>query len=255
MSKRVIILSDPHCGATTGLHVRHCKYDNPFNKPRRIELQKVFWKTINKLKPFAHAIWVGDMTHGPDKGRQNDEIMINEPENQAKEAVKLIKGVGAPEGLIVMGSKWHVGDTANPLEKGIADKVGYEFHRVAERHTVNNLNFHVKHKVGGSNSHRTLGNALLNEWESIVLNHTRHGVPDELPDVILRGHRHVYHQRGDEVWQGFILPCLQTWGGNIGADMVATYFPTVGLTYMDIEKDGSYNWRVIIWGLASHQEQ
>jgi hypothetical protein len=249
--KRVLIMSDPHIGATTGLVPRQCDYDKPFHKPRRKELKSLFWDTVDSLGHIDHVISVGDSIHGPSKGTLNDEALVNEPANQADLAVELNKYIGADSGLLVHGTPWHVGDTAKPLEQEIADAVGYEFHKIAEQHEVNNLIFHVKHKVGGSNSPRTIGNALINEQEAIVQNHVRYDVPNILPNIILRGHRHVYTFRGNEQWVGFILPCLQAWGGNIAVQMTATYYPTVGIMFFDIEPDGAFDWRALIWKLKT----
>jgi hypothetical protein len=250
-NKRVLVMSDPHIGATTGLVPLKCDYDKPFHKDRREELKTLFWGTIDSLGKIDHCISVGDSIHGPSKGTLNDEALVNEPANQADLAVQLFKDIGADSGLLVHGTPWHVGDTARPIEHDIADAIGYEFHKIAEQHEFSNLIFHVKHKIGGSNSPRTIGNALVNEYEAILANHARYEVPNILPNIILRGHRHVYANRGNEQWQGFILPCLQTWGGNIAVQMTATYYPTVGLMFFDIEPDGCYRWEVDTWKLKT----
>ena len=252
--KRILVMSDPHIGATTGLVPKGCDYSKPFHKERRQELHNNFWRVIDELGHIDHVICVGDAIHGPSKGKLTDEILVNEPDNQAGLAVDLFDQIGADSGLLVHGTPWHVGDNATPIEQEIADTIGWEFHKIAEEHTVNNLIFHVKHKIGGSNSPRTLGNALVNEHEAIIQNHVRHSVPTVLPDVLLRGHRHVFHQRGDEDWIGFILPCLQAWGGNIAVQMTATYYPTVGLMWFDVREDGMYEWRVDVWKLKTHVE-
>lgn len=250
-TKRVLVISDTHCGATTGLTPINCDYDKPFHSARRLELKTRFWDTVDMLRPIHHVIGVGDVVHGPTKHQITDEILVNEPGNQAELVVDILNKIGAESGLLVHGTPWHVGDSVVPIEKEIADDVGYEFHKIAEQHEVNNLTFHVKHKIGGSNSPRTIGNTLINEHEAILQNHARYDVPNRLPDVILRGHRHVFHNRGDERWQGFILPCLQAWGGNIAVQMTATYYPTIGLMWFDIDKDGYYRWEVDTWHLKS----
>ena len=251
--KRVLVISDPHIGATTGLLSRNCDWDSPFHRPRRNELKTLFWDTVDSLGHIDHIISVGDTLHGPTKGKLTDEIMINEPMNQAEVVVDLFKDIGAETGLLVHGTPWHVGDNARPIEHQIADALGYEFHKIAEQHEINNLIFHVKHKVGGSNSPRTIGNALVNEYEAVLANHARYSVPSILPHILLRGHRHVYTDRGNEQWRGFILPCLQTWGGNIAVQMTATFYPTVGLMFFDIEPDGAFDWRVLTWKLKTQK--
>jgi hypothetical protein len=255
--KRVLVLSDPHTGASTGL--THPDYEvsgklKP-HKTRRTELWKSFKSSLKDLGKIDHVIGVGDLIHGPAKGKVTDEILANESNKQKEMIIRIFEEIGADTGLLIHGTPWHVDEKAIPIEQEIADSLGYEFHKIAEEHEVNKVLFHVKHKIGGSNDPRTLGNMLTKEYETVCLNHIRHGVPSRVPDIILRGHRHVFHQRGDEKWIGFILPCLQAWGGNVAVQLTTVYYPTVGFMWFDIYTNGDFTYGVNIFELKSQSER
>lgn len=252
---RILAVSDFHTGATTGLTPPDCNYDSPYHRTRRKELWKCFEKEIKRLQPIDVVIADGDLVHGPSKTTaRNEEILINELDNQA-DVVKIIfkDYIKAPKGVLTMGTNWHVGDNARPVEQRIAESLGYEFHKILEEYAVAGKRFHVKHKIGGSNDGRTLGNMLSKEYEHVLRNHERHGVPTNMPDVLLRAHRHVFHFRGNEMYASFILPCLQTWGGNVASELTSVEYPTVGIMWFDIE-GGHMTWNYKIWKLASHLE-
>lgn len=253
--KRVLVMSDTHTGATTGLLPKRCDYDKPLHRDRRIELKTRFWEDIEAFKPIDHIIMDGDLIYGPsERKRATDELLVVEPKNQAELVIDLINDIGVESGLIVHGTPWHVGESAIPIEKEIADTVGFEFHKTAEQHEYSNAIFHVKHKVGGSNAVNTFGNVLVNEYNAMLQNHERYDVPHKMPNIILRAHRHVFHFRGDERWSGFILPCLQAWGGVISVQMTATYYPTTGFMIFDIWQNGEFTWKANVWKMTSHKE-
>jgi len=252
--KRALVISDTHTGATTGLISPDCGYDSPYHNTRRKELWKCFDREVGRLGKIDYLINLGDAVHGPSKtAARNDEILINEIDNQALAFETILQRISAEKGVFVMGTGWHVGDTAKPVEQRLAEKYGYEFHKIVEEYNIDGVRFHLKHKIGGSNDPRTLGNVLAKEYNVVVANHARHGVPAHIPDIVLRAHRHVFHYRGDETYLSMITPCLQTWGGNIATELTSVFYPTTGLVFFDI-LDGHYTWEHRIWKLDSHQE-
>lgn len=252
--ERVLIIGDPHTGATTGLTPPTCEYDSPYHRTRRRELWGRFQNKVNELRPIHRVISLGDLVHGPSKtATRTEEALINEVDNQADVSRAIFEFIDAPKGVFVMGTAWHVGDHAQPVEQRIAESFGYGFHKVCEQFEITGVRFHLKHKISGSNNPRNLGNALQKEYNTISNNSRRHGVPEKMPHIMLRGHRHVFHYRGDETYFSAIVPCLQTWGGNLGAEMTSVWYPTVGLMWFDI-LDGKWSWDYEIWRLHSHLE-
>ena len=243
---RIVITSDWHCGAATGLTDMNMDYGKSELIPyqdRRQELWDQFTKVMLDYV-YADEMWVvGDVINGPFKGEAKRDNLNNVIDQQCAMAAHIFDWVrnhtDISKFMIVEGTEWHVGDGS--AERGIASRVG----AVATKGKIierDGYYIDVKHGIGGSNRPHLHGNMLLAEYEAAVSNANRHGT--KIPDLIIRAHRHVYDKRegicmkGDlkAFWVGVILPAMQAWGSDYAKRVNASTFPDVGLVVVDLKR-------------------
>jgi hypothetical protein len=250
-------MGDGHSGGTTGL--THPDYEvsdklKPHG-PRRRELWKRYATTIEAIKPIDFVIDTGDCVQGfPGRGKKNDELLSNELIIHAEMAIEARRIIDCPHGQIVHGTPSHVGDEAHPIEEYIADELGWNFNKICEDLTIRDTNFHIKHFIGGSNRSTTIGNMLKVVYTEIVNNHHAVGVPSQIPDIVIRGHRHIYTNEDYGYFRGIIAPCLQTWGASFAVKYEGRY-PTPGLMWFDIfNGKANYNDKKDLFKLENHRD-
>ena len=241
---RIIVTSDWHCGAATGLTNMDMDCGKSELVPyqdRREELWNIFTRVMLD-NAEADELWVvGDVINGPHRGEAKRDNLNNVIDQQCVMATYIFDWIRdhtkINKFLIVEGTEWHVGD--GTAERGIAQRVGAVATKgkIVERH---GMFIDVKHGIGGSNRPHLHGNSLLAEYEAAVSNANRHGT--KIPDVIIRAHRHVFDKRegicmrnGNKAfWVGVILPALQTWGSDYAKRVHASTFPDVGLVVLEV---------------------
>lgn len=246
---RTIALSDTHCGSLVGL--TPSEYTPPTSlypyRERRDELWDLFQENVAMLKPFDVALVVGDLVHGPTVPRKNHETITTDANTQKNIAIRVLEFIGAPKGVIVHGTPWHVGEEF--IEQEIADAMGYEFHKQIDDYPVDKVLFNLKHKVGGGSMPHTIGNTLNNEVMAALRNGHKYGI--QIADIFLRAHKHIFHERGGLGWAAYILPSLQAWGGLITVEMTAAEYPDMGFLVFDIYPDKEWSCEKVLFTLKS----
>lgn len=242
---RIVIMSDLHCGAATGLTNMEMDYSKSELLPyqdRREELWKMFTITMKEIGQFEELWVLGDIINGPVNGISKRDNLNNVTEQQTLMALDIFEWIreecNADHGVVIVeGTEWHVGDGG--AENDIANYFGTRSTKGTVI-TVGGVNIDIKHKIGGSNRPHLHGNMIVAEYEAAVSNANHHGT--KIPDLLIRAHRHLYDYKEGvclrngamRKWAGMILPSLQAWGSDYGKRVCASLFPDVGFVHVDI---------------------
>ena len=249
-TKRVVLTSDRHCGHLVGLTPPPWWFrdDSPHQK-KIFKIQKELWefyaKTIDKLKPIDVLIDVGDLIDGKGYRSGGSEQKTTDRLIQCEMAAYSIEYAKAPVVLLHYGTRYHVGQSedfevivANSLKECCCiEKVYIEGHSFA---IINNLQFDIKHKIGGSSIPHGRWTAIARDklwntvWNSRAEQQPKAG-------VMVRGHVHynVGCENPPEGWCAFTMPALQGYGSSYGVRECSGTVD-IGMVVIDIEPDGSY---------------
>lgn len=206
--KRVLVLSDLHCGASTGL-----------TPPgwQRTDLQGQLWglyaNWLEELGPFDILLVNGDAIDGAGERAGGTEQIITDRLEQCEIAAECLSIPLAKEIHLVAGTPYHTGN-AEDYEKIIADKLGGRFHSRGF-FNINGAEFNLKHKIGSSVLPHLRLTALAKE---ISLNRAWYLEGSEpKADVLIRSHVHYHEQIMHDGCLGFITAGLQSLGSKYGS--------------------------------------
>lgn len=240
--KRVVAISDLHCGHVAGLTPPGYQISAARSKTARavqFELWKFFSRTMENLQPIHALLCLGDCIDGKGLRSGGTEQLTLDIGEQCQMAVAAISEARAPKIVMVHGTPYHVGPDGDDYERYIADEVGATIggHEWAECHGIV---FDLKHKVGSSSIDHGRHTALAREktWNELWSN--RNGAPRA--DILLRGHVHYFRYCGGPGWLGMTMPALQGFGSKYGVRQCSGIVD-VGLVSFDIYPDGRYTWQ------------
>lgn len=247
MSKRVVAISDLHCGHFVGL-TPPIWWSNQDRFPELGSIQRAMWTwyetTIAAMQPIDALLVLGDCIDGKGSRSGGTELIVTDLSEQCEMASYAIKSVGSPVTIMVYGTPYHASPYGEDYEKSIADDVGacISGHKWA---AGNGVIFDLKHKVGGSAIPHGRYTAIAREklwgvlWDA-------HGQGYD-SDIILRGHVHYYaevggfRRKGGKMrrWIGRTMPALQGPGSKYGVKECSGTVD-VGLLEINIEDNGDY---------------
>lgn len=235
MSKRVVIISDLHCGHYSGLTPEEYHSMLIYKDTEKIW----FWykEEIEKLKPIDVLFVNGDAIEGKGERSGGTELISSARDVQCKMAEKCIQVVEAKHIHMIRGTPYHTGKDED-WENIIADKLNC---KIGDHDwpKINGLVFDLKHKAPSSNMPYGRGSgvsrdALWNEIWSI-----RKGQP--LADVYIRSHVHYFSHSGDYRKLIITTPALQGFGSKFGKKE-CTGMVDIGFIHFDIEDKENYSW-------------
>lgn len=231
MHKRILVLSDLHCGALTGL--------TPPSKQTTI-LQGTLWNLfrswLDEFKPFNILFVNGDAIDGTGDRWSGSEQITTDRIKQCDIAVECLQGI-ADDVHLIAGTPYHTGN-GEDFEKVIADKLGGQFHSRGF-FNINGREFNLKHKIGASSVPHGRLTPLARE---ILQNREWHLEGTEpLADVLIRSHVHYYEQVEHSGTLGFITAGLQALGSKYGARQCGgvVHF---GILVIDVSSEGEISW-------------
>lgn len=247
--RRVLLISDTHCGHLTGLTPPYWnEQSKPFYEFRK-ESWLWFYNICEQFKPFDYLVFNGDAIDGKQHKQGGRELLTTDRLEQARMAVEVINTVNPKKTLLIRGSKYHVGSDED-FEEIIAERTGTKIYNHVHADLGGKI-FDIRHKIGRSGtpygrltplSKQITWNRLKAEKDSSVA-----------ADIIVRSHVH-YHVSIEESGRlAMTLPALQ-WVSNYGqleCDGEVDY----GLVIIDIETDGTMVKRSILPQLKSMKEQ
>jgi len=259
--RRIIAVSDMHCGSRAGLTPPNY-WGNPKNEfdKKWVAMQREQWnwyvKTINELKPFDVAIFMGDLVDGKATKSNGRDVIRKERREQVTMAIDCINELKCPNKTFVNGTRYH---TEDDWEWDIAEHYRVEGDRVKqgahewveiECKKGDNVIFDCKHHIGSSQIPHGRATAIMRDglWNQIWAD------IDMQPrgQFLLRGHAHFFlavKQYG--VWH-LRVPALQGMGSEFGGERCSGTVD-YGLIYFDVYEDGHVEWEERLASIKAHK--
>ncbi|GEB79774.1 hypothetical protein DDE01_11890 [Desulfovibrio desulfuricans] len=243
---RLFAGSDVHAGHMAGLTPPDWHYPLDGARGDLGSMQRELWgwfaETVDSLRPFDGAAWVGDLIDGDGHRSAGTELITTDRNEQCDMARGVVRFVGAPANRFVYGTSYHTGH-AEDFERIIADEFDAKITDQAwiRKHGVA---IHLKHHVGGTSIPHGKGTALMKDMLWNLLWAEMEAQPKA--NIYLRGHTHRYIGIDDvgpkgSPRMGFCLPALQAaqtkFGGRRCSGIV--HF---GFMHFDIYPDGGVQW-------------
>ena len=156
--KRVVFISDKHCGHKVGLTPPPWWSDGEFATGRNakiVKIQRELWNfyadTIDSLKPIDRLIVNGDAIDGKGERSGGSEQLRADRNEQCKMAAYAIDYAKAEKVGLIYGTPYHTG-TDEDWEYTISQmvKTPVAFISGQEWPCVNGVIFDCKHKIGSS---------------------------------------------------------------------------------------------------------
>ena len=264
MKKRVIVISDSHCGHLSGLTPPQWQlneYEGSTTKRNKwATLQKELWmhftNLLEKYKPFDVGFSLGDMIEGKGSRSGGTELITNDRDEQIDMACEVHRQVSsrARKGFNwvgVFGTGYHVsGEGGEDWETVLAERAGFLKIGSHEWVDVNGCIFDLKHHISGSQIPHGRFTAPARDRLWNLLWAEKEYQPKA--NVILRGHVHYFSYCGEGDWMAMTLPALQGMGTKFGARRMSGIVHW-GLTIFDVDNDGKFSWEVPIVKINSQR--
>lgn len=236
--KRVVIISDTHCGHVVGLTPPDFPGFDKF-EPARREYWNWFSDEIKALGKVDVLIHNGDAIDGKGKTGADEHITGNLDE-QARIAEAVIKFIKAPQVVMTVGTEFHVGTNGILLEHHIAQRVGAVKIGNHEWVDINGLIFDLKHHIGSSSVPYARHTAVSRDAMWNKLYSEREWQPKA--QVVIRSHVHYHQYAGLPGVLAMTTPALQGHGSRYGS-LRCSGLVDYGFVHFDVEEDGSYSWQ------------
>jgi predicted MPP superfamily phosphohydrolase len=259
-SKRIVVISDTHCGHITGLtppewHMSTNNKSSSFFQKKNLyaKLQREMWKwyvdVLKSLQPIDILFTLGDLIDGRGEASGGTELITTDCNEQCEIAIECLKPVNAKEVAMVYGTPYHTGKRTD-----YEDVIAKEFNATIDDHLFVNVNgtvFDLRHKVGNSSVPYGRSNQISRQKLHNIVWADKDLQPNS--DVILRGHVHCDTFVGDHSWLGMTVPGLQ-WYSKYGCRQCDNIV-NIGLTYFDVDGKGGYTWGQEIAKLGEQKAQ
>jgi len=242
-TKRILVLSDFHCGHLTGLTPPMFQWSNSDTEWRKAVClyQKWAWKTymsfVDEFRPYDRLLVLGDCVDGKGKLSGGIEQLTSDRNEQVDMAVACIRATKITDIGIARGTPYHTGVDEN-WENAVAREVKAEIgnHLFVK---VNGTTISARHFVGGTQVPTGKATALL---RTQVSNDQWVREYKEHPScrIFLRGHVHRNIVIDEPATLSIIAPALQGWTdfGALKCSMPVHF----GIIVLDIDKNGEWQW-------------
>jgi hypothetical protein len=242
MSKRVVVIADPHCGHLFGLTPPGWWASDETTSERlskasafQRELWDFYVTEIEKLKPIDILVANGDAIEGKGDKTGARELITADRIEQIKMVTEAINLTEAKAVRACYGTAFHCGrdeDFEALLPKYLdCQDVKVAGHLFLD---VNGCNFDIKHKVGRSAIPHGRATPLMRAelWNSLW------AMRDRQPqaDVIIRSHVHYYGRWQDDECIAISTPALQY--NTIFGIRECEGIVNVGFVCIDVDDDG-----------------
>ena len=261
-SKRIVVITDTHCGHRGGLTPPGAQspddegeLDGTSAKKRAWfgKVQRICWdwyvKKIAGLRPIDCVVHLGDAIEGDGRRSKGVELIAADINEQIDMAEAVCRQARAKKYVFVNGTWYHTED----FEQQIANRFPGAKIGDHEWLDVNGVTFDLKHFVGGGQTPYTRMTAPKKDdlWNLVWADR------GEQPraDILLRGHVH-YHEymggyRGGKRWLVATAPALQGFGTIYGARQCSGTID-YGFLWFDIVNEREWSWQSEIL-YAEHQ--
>lgn len=250
--KRVVIMSDLHCGHLVGLTPPHWQSRAARGtwRYKASQLQADCWKwyteTLDALKPIDILIANGDLIDGSGDRSGGTELITTNRASQAEMATTALKYAKAKDYVLTYGTGYHTGneeDFEDEVVKALKAEESINSVKIGSHEwvDVNGCIFDCKHHLGSSGIPHGRFTAIAKDqlWNELWAGH------EEQPkaDVIVRSHVHYHIFCGTSDWMGLTMPALQAMGTKYGSRRCSGRID-YGFTHFDVNTDGSYAWQL-----------
>jgi hypothetical protein len=244
--KRMLVISDLHCGHVAGLtppswQLQLTGSKGKHNKFARSQREAWDWyaSRIELYQPFDVVVLNGDAVDGKGPKSGGTEQLTSDRIEQcdiAEECLRLM--LGKPTSLIMTyGTPYHTGvneDWENVLADRLkADKIGSQ-EWVQLYDTVFDFRHHIESSSIPHGRHTAAAKEDL--WNAVLAGD---GIVPRA-DVIIRSHVHYFKYAGDERRLYMTTPALQTMGTKFGGRRCSGKV-SFGFVVFEVDKDG-YHW-------------
>ena len=253
MKKRILVLSDQHCGHLIGLtppawHVKRPSRSTT-KRSKWAKIQEELWAEYERLlalhAPYDVCLSLGDVIDGKGARSGSSELITADREEQADMAVECFNTVRrfANKGFEIVGvhgTGYHTGDDEDwynvvAVRAGFKKMGAHEWVRAKGCPTV----FDIKHAVGGGQYQHTSFTPIAAQRLHNLLWAERKAQPKA--DVIIRGHVHRYYDCGGAGWRALTMPSLQGLGTKYGARRCSGLVDW-GLVVFEVDDKGGFSW-------------
>ena len=241
--KRVLAISDLHCGHQAGLTPPEW-WVSPYQEKLRKQ-QEESWNwykgTVKNLGKIDVLFILGDCIDGKAKKNGGTELITPKLLEQSDMAKRCIQEINFDKAYFVYGTPFHVADSGEDYEKLIADyfKADIGDHIWVD---INGVVFDLKHKIGGSSIPHGRLTALAKEYLWNVQWKNIDGAPGA--QIFLRGHVHYHTSCAEENYLAMTLPALQSPNTKYGASQCMGTV-NFGMVHFDIPTDATLD--DVIW--------
>ncbi len=249
--KKILILSDLHCGHAVGLtppgwHIPESP-ERGHTANKLSQIQKACWlfyeSKIKQFGPFDVVFVNGDCIDG--RGERSGGLELVEPNRQRQcdmAVVAIRKGMRTKNTPVIMtyGTAYHTGqeeDWEAAIASNLNAKIGSH-----EWVDVEGVMFDLKHHCGSSSIPHGRFTAQARErlWNQLWA--LRGQNPQA--NAIIRSHVHYFNYCGGENFVSLTTPALQGWGTKYGARRCSG---TVDFGFIVFEVDkGQFSWREVL---------
>jgi len=243
--KRLVVISDMHCGHRSGLTPPAWQYkgDSGGSWDKWSDMQTRMWDwyaaEMKELQPIDVLVVNGDAIDGKGERAGSAEHVTADRKEQADMAVECIAVAQAKHIELIYGTPYHTGKEED-WEAVVADtcKAAIHDHLFLD---ANGTVFDFKHKIGSSSIPHGRATGPLKEklWNMMW---AERGLQPKA-NVIIRSHVHYFVTAGDMRGQVVITPALQSFGSKFGARQCSGTID-VGFLVFDCLPGGVYNMSV-----------
>lgn len=228
MSKRLLVLSDLHCGHLAGLapprwQIKPGSETNLTKREKFAAVQEDAWRwyanAIRKHGPYDVVVVNGDAIDGQGTRSGGTELLTADREEQADMATYCIRRALSPKTkhvVMTYGTAYHTGDAEdweNKIAANLSAKIGSH-----EWIDVEGVIFDLKHHLGGSGVPHGRATALSREALWAALWAETDMAPNS--DVLIRSHVHYHAGSFDLAMKPNLrmtTPALQAFGSKYGS--------------------------------------
>lgn len=245
--KRVLVVSDFHCGHELGL--THPGFDpdtRPKNGTHSYDVRRFMWNWFadktNRIGKVDILIVNGDAIDGKGEASGGTELIYPDRNDQVEMAVAAIRHIGAGKVLMSYGTSYHTGKEED-WEDAIAREVNAEKIGGEDTVDINGLLINYRHHCGRSSIPHGRHTAIAREALWNVLWGERGEYPKA--DVLIRSHVHYFNYCGGSEWLALTTPSLQGYGAKYGGRRMSGTVD-IGVVVFNIDKGGEYSWKPIL---------
>lgn len=247
--KRVVVISDAHCGHRAGLTPPGWQYDASCQDEDRRkfgEMQSAVWDwfaaEISALRPIDVLLCNGDMVDGKGERSGGTEQLEHDMQKQAAMAAEVIGSIGAREVVMTYGTPYHTGCDTD-WEELVAEKVGARSIGSHEWVDINGLVLDLKHFTSSS----VIPHGRLTSVMRDMLWNMLWARSGKQPDahVVIRSHVHYHRFAGEPGKLAIITPAMQSYGSKFGSRRCSGLVD-IGFLSFDIEDRSNWTWKAHI---------